>query len=346
MNKVDNLKQMLEKSGQQHSIMIWGASKKSDEIVSLLKGWNFRIVGFIDRDCENIREYKGYPVYNAEKLKEKKYFVCVALQKNHKDVIDFLELYGYKEFTDYWYPGRLIKLDGTVDYEDLYGNLLITKNKTPVNVFLRGGGQVTINAKKFRSVVKITSEGASDVIIGENIAVGRNVSIKSTNGHIKVGNNCIFADNCMVRANSGGWVQVGDNVSFQSASRLGAFFRAKLVLMDDCMVSYHVFLRAGNGHNIVDLDSKVNLDANTNRDVIIGKHVWIGMRATIMNGVAIGSGACVGANSFVCKKKFPPNCCLAGNPAKVLRKRIAWIREASELDEDMDDYLDYIYDEN
>ena len=69
------------------------------------------------------------------------------------------------------------------------------------------------------------------------------------------------------------------------------------------------------------------------------------MRATIMNGVEIGSGSTVGANSFVCKKKFPANCCLAGNPAKVLREQTAWIRDGVIMHEDVEDYLDFIYDD-
>lgn len=111
------------------------------------------------------------------------------------------------------------------------------------------------------------------------------------------------------------------------------------------MVSYFVFIRAGNGHNIIDLDLLTNLDDNSEWDVVIGKHVWIGMRTTVMNGVKIGSGSIVGGNSFVCKKTFPVNCCLAGNPAKIIRKRTAWLRDGVTIHKEIRDYFDYIYNE-
>lgn len=63
-----------------------------------------------------------------------------------------------------------------------------------------------------------------------------------------------------------------------------------------------------------------------------------------MNGVVIGSGSTIGANSFVCKKQFPNNCCLAGNPAKIIRNRTAWLRDGVSMCEDMEQYLEYIYD--
>ena len=53
----------------------------------------------------------------------------------------------------------------------------------------------------------------------------------------------------------------------------------------------------------------------------------------------------IGANSFVCKKKFPPNCCLAGIPAKIIRERTAWIRDGISIHKDIEDYQEFIYDE-
>lgn len=56
------------------------------------------------------------------------------------------------------------------------------------------------------------------------------------------------------------------------------------------------------------------------KDTIIGNDVWIGHNATIMPGVTIGSGAIIGACSVV-TKNVPDYCIVAGNPARVIRKR-------------------------
>ncbi len=52
----------------------------------------------------------------------------------------------------------------------------------------------------------------------------------------------------------------------------------------------------------------------------IGNDVWIGARVVIIGGVTIGDGAIVGAGSIV-TKDVAPYSVVAGNPARVIRKR-------------------------
>ena len=60
----------------------------------------------------------------------------------------------------------------------------------------------------------------------------------------------------------------------------------------------------------------------TKGDVIIGNDVWIGLRATILSGVKIGNGAVIGAEAVV-SRDVPPYGIVAGNPAKLIRKRFS-----------------------
>ena len=55
-------------------------------------------------------------------------------------------------------------------------------------------------------------------------------------------------------------------------------------------------------------------------DTVIGNDVWIGQNVTILPGVHIGDGSIIGANSVVGSNIEPYNI-VAGNPAKVIRKR-------------------------
>lgn len=59
---------------------------------------------------------------------------------------------------------------------------------------------------------------------------------------------------------------------------------------------------------------------STKGDVIIGNDVWIGYGATILSGVSIGDGAVVAAQAVVTKNVLPYEI-VAGNPARVIRKR-------------------------
>lgn len=53
---------------------------------------------------------------------------------------------------------------------------------------------------------------------------------------------------------------------------------------------------------------------------VIGNDVWIGDGALILSGVTVGDGAVIGARSTVAAD-VPPYAVVAGNPARVLRKR-------------------------
>ena len=55
-------------------------------------------------------------------------------------------------------------------------------------------------------------------------------------------------------------------------------------------------------------------------DTIVGNDVWIGQNVTILPGVHIGDGAIIGLNSVV-GSDVAPYTIVAGNPAKVIRKR-------------------------
>ena len=55
-------------------------------------------------------------------------------------------------------------------------------------------------------------------------------------------------------------------------------------------------------------------------DTVIGNDVWIGQNVTLLPGVHIGDGAIIGANSVVASD-VAPYTIMAGNPAKLIRKR-------------------------
>ena len=69
-----------------------------------------------------------------------------------------------------------------------------------------------------------------------------------------------------------------------------------------------------------DMDAPAASDMPFKGDTVIGNDVWIGQNAVILPGVNIGDGAIVGANSVV-GSTVDPYTIVAGNPAKVIRKR-------------------------
>ena len=55
-------------------------------------------------------------------------------------------------------------------------------------------------------------------------------------------------------------------------------------------------------------------------DTIVGNDVWMGHESLIMPAVSIGDGAIIASRSVV-TKDIPPYNIVAGNPAKIIRKR-------------------------
>lgn len=56
--------------------------------------------------------------------------------------------------------------------------------------------------------------------------------------------------------------------------------------------------------------------------VIIGNNVWMGLHVIILPGVKVGDGAIIGAGSVV-TKSVEPFTIVAGNPARIIRKRFS-----------------------
>lgn len=62
------------------------------------------------------------------------------------------------------------------------------------------------------------------------------------------------------------------------------------------------------------------LGAPSRGDTVVGSDVWFGNGATVLPGVRIGHGAVVAAGSVV-TGEVPPYAVVAGNPARVVRRR-------------------------
>ncbi|MEH3118999.1 MAG: CatB-related O-acetyltransferase [Methylorubrum populi] len=64
------------------------------------------------------------------------------------------------------------------------------------------------------------------------------------------------------------------------------------------------------------------LDFPNRGDTVIGHDVWLGFRSTVMPGVSVGDGAVVAAHAVVAAD-VPPYAIVAGNPARVVRRRFS-----------------------
>lgn len=64
-----------------------------------------------------------------------------------------------------------------------------------------------------------------------------------------------------------------------------------------------------------------NWNYSKSAPIRIGENIWIGTGSRIHKGVTIGNNSIIAAHAMV-TKDVPPNCIVAGNPAKVVRENI------------------------
>ena len=121
------------------------------------------------------------------------------------------------------------------------------------------------------------------------------------------------------------WLSVrnpGSRVMISANSRLGngveLIALERIELGERCLI--------GAGTRIVDADfhgvrAEERGCEGLKAAVQIGDQVWVGMHATVLKGVRIGGGAVIGAGSVV-TREVPPGAVAAGNPARLIVKRV------------------------
>lgn len=153
-------------------------------------------------------------------------------------------------------------------------------------------------------------------LISDDVKLGKNVRMR---GFVNL-YGCTIGDD----------VRIGTFVEIQKGANIG----------NSCKISSHSFICEGVtledevfvGHNVTFINDRFPR-ATTDEGLLKGEADWkceptlvkrrasIGSSVTILCGVTIGEGAIIGAGSVV-TKDVPAHAVVAGNPARILRKRV------------------------
>ncbi|MDE5886266.1 MAG: acyltransferase [Muribaculaceae bacterium] len=151
-------------------------------------------------------------------------------------------------------------------------------------------------------------------IIGKFCSRIRSTILHFINPHISqkstIGKRCYFGN--------------PQNLHIVSGSSIGNDFKMhnSFVIIDkNVMIASDVNIWGG-GHYTSDTSLPMISQGDIGKtSLIIEEDVWIGARTTILaKGQIIGKGSVIGAGSVI-TKEVPPYSILAGNPAKIIRKR-------------------------
>lgn len=199
--------------------------------------------------------------------------------------------------------------------------------KSPVKVLFSGyNSRVEIGEnvrfpKNF--VIKIGSD--SELVVGSNTIFEPSSFVMKNQSVLRLGDNCIF-DGLKIFINSMSKVDIGKGSTFQSG-RLRTGRNSVIKIGEDCMASWDVVFLPRDGHLIWDVETEKPLNNTDEVNYLrVGNHCWLGGESVLAQGTDLGSGSIVGYRSFV-NNKFTNNVVVAGTPARVIKKNIAWSRK-------------------
>jgi acetyltransferase-like isoleucine patch superfamily enzyme len=178
----------------------------------------------------------------------------------------------------------------------------------------------------FLSHCNISVTGKNNIIIlGTMSRLTRcNIHIDGNNNRVFIGDNCILHLGDFWIEDDGNCISVGNGTSISGSTHLAATEGTKILIGRDCMFSGEIAVRSGDSHSIIESGSHIRI--NHASDVTLGDHVWIGSRVILLKGSSVPDNSVVATGAIVTKKHDGAHVILAGNPAKVVRENIDWLR--------------------
>lgn len=299
------------------NIVFWGASIFLENFLNYNNLDNKNIVGIIDNN-ENLwgKKIGSYTIYPPLKLLEFKPVYIIFTIKNNAESI-------YKSVIN-----QINKLE--IAQICIFPNIFIKNNQNLKND--KNNKIYLIKNNKRTEVNRI--EGLDIVFKGENniIEIGCDPLPKFINCLITVVDNNFINIDSSFRSikytafrleGKNGILKIGKDFYINGGEMI-LDSDMKIEIGNDCLFSHNIYIRAFDGHTIIDRKTQKIINRVEKNSVNIGNHVWLGKDVTILKNSAIPDNTVVGTFSLVNKKFKTPNVILAGMPAKIIKTDIDW----------------------
>ncbi|MDR2193964.1 MAG: acyltransferase [Treponema sp.] len=192
---------------------------------------------------------------------------------------------------------------------------------------IQGTDNVVIDNKVALDNVVFDIRGNGNMIhLSENVILNdTSIRIYGNGNKIYLKENMAVESNIMILMEGNeNYLEIGKKTTLLAVNFVLAD-GSRIILGDDCMCSYDVHFRTSDQHSIIDGGGGGRI--NWEKDIIIKDHVWFCANTRIQKGVTIAHETVVGLGAIVTKPILEPNVVVAGNPAKIVKKNINWLRE-------------------
>lgn len=340
-SQLQKIKEIVSTFYNNRKIVVWGAGNNSRQVQEMVEENFGEVTYFVDKDPA---KENGTTICNVEKIKDmaEELYVCVSISKYYNEIERELSMLGYRKNEDYCYLPELIC--NAEQYEDYYGNKIIGNLKDANIVFQGNNSVLEVGDKTKANKLTLFIQSNCTIKLGNNVSINKENHNLDTrwyfrdNSRFEMGNTIVFWGNGFLNCNMGSSLKIGSKVTIQRNYLLIICEGTEAVIGYNSMISYDFSMFTNDAHPIWDLDSGECInDCKQHKCIVdIGEHVWIGYRVTVLKQSYIGNGSIVGSGSVV-NKKHPNNCVIAGNPAKLIRKNVAW-NQRGELSDVLPEY--------
>ena len=227
-------------------------------------------------------------------------------------------------------------------YSDSYNNTLVSYSPCSVR-FVGNDSHVKIGKNVVLPKGTLAFGNHCVFQVGDGSRMGSSSVTIATDGKLLIDNN-VSASGTNFFVNQYSTIEIGEKTTIQTGKfRTGR--NQKVIIGKDVMFSWDVVTLAHDGHLLYDLNQgrfTNNTNGEQRTSIQIGNHVWVGGETVFMPNTKIGDASICGYRSMP-KGEYPNNCILVGEPARVVRKNVAWIRNNFVESDDKIELLDLSY---
>lgn len=149
----------------------------------------------------------------------------------------------------------------------------------------------------------------------------RSRAIWEVRGNIIFKGRAFFGNGSKISVMDSGKLILGDNFYISGES---AIVCKKHIEFDrNVLLSWDILVMDTDFHKILDSEGK---EQSPDGEIFIGENVWIGCRSLVLKHSHIPEGCVIGASSRVSRKFSEKNSLIMGNPAKIVKSDISWLR--------------------